>query len=143
MRYALVGGIGIPVNLLALALFLRLMGDAWYPLALALSFEISTTVNFFLNQLFTYHEQKNLSVLEWIKRALKAQMTSLSAQALTYVIALSLKYGLHMSPYIASVIGIVCAFFFNYAISNRYVFRPTPTVGQPLEQVTQATQATR
>ncbi len=102
MRYALVGGIGIPVNLLALALFLHLMGDAWYPLALALSFEISTTANFFLNQLFTYHEQKNLSVLEWVKRALKAQMTSLSAQALTYVIALSLKYGLHMSPYLAS-----------------------------------------
>ena len=52
VRYALVGGIGIPVNLLALALFLHLMGDAWYPLALALSFEISTTANFFLNQLF-------------------------------------------------------------------------------------------
>lgn len=136
MRYALVGGIGIPVNLLALALFLHLMGDAWYPLALAFSFEVSTTTNFFLNQLFTYHEQKNLSVLEWIKRALKAQMTSLSAQALTYVIALSLKYGLHMSPYLASVIGIVCAFFFNFAISNRYVFRPTQPVKQTYEQVT-------
>lgn len=136
VRYGLVGGFGIPVNLLALALFLHLMGDAWYPLALALSFEVSTTVNFFLNQLFTYHEQKNLSLLEWIKRALKAQMTSLSAQALTYVIALTLKYALHMSPYLASLIGIVCAFFFNYAISNRYVFRPTPTVAHTYESVT-------
>ena len=135
VRYALVGGFGIPVNLLALALFLRLMGDAWYPVALALSFEISTTVNFFLNQLFTYNEQKNLNLLEWIKRALKAQVTSLSAQALTYVIAITLKYGTHMSPYLASLIGIICAFFFNFFISNRFVFRPTAPVA-PVASVT-------
>src|SRR5438094_296669 len=48
VRYALVGGIGIPVNLLALALFLHLMGDRLYPLASACAFEVSTTVNFVL-----------------------------------------------------------------------------------------------
>ena len=31
VRYAFVGGIGIPVNLLALAGFLYLMGNALYP----------------------------------------------------------------------------------------------------------------
>ena len=46
VRYALVGGLGIPVNLLALALFLHLMGDRLYPLASACAFEVSTTVNF-------------------------------------------------------------------------------------------------
>ncbi len=37
VRYALVGGIGIPINLAALAVFLHVMGDSLYPLALACS----------------------------------------------------------------------------------------------------------
>jgi glycosyltransferase involved in cell wall biosynthesis/putative flippase GtrA len=124
VRYALVGGIGIPINLAALAVFLYLMGDRLYPLALACSFEVSTTVNFILNQLFTYHEQKHLHGWDWVKRALKAQMTSLSALAVTYIIALVFKYGVHVSPYVASTIGIVSAFFYNFIISKRLVFRP-------------------
>ena len=124
VRYALVGGIGIPINLAALAVFLRLMGDGLYPLALACSFEVSTTINFILNQLFTYSEQKHLHGWEWVKRALKAQVTSLSALAVTYVIALVFKYAVHVNPYMASATGIISAFFYNFLISRRLVFRP-------------------
>ena len=46
VRYGLVGGIGIPINLLALAGFLYLLGDALYHLALSCSFEVSTTNGF-------------------------------------------------------------------------------------------------
>src|ERR671935_2727822 len=98
VRYALVGGLGIPVNLLALALFLHLLGDRLYPLASACAFEVSTTVNFVLNQLYTYGEQKHLRGWEWPRRALTAQMASLSAPAMARAIALGLKYGLHLSP---------------------------------------------
>ena len=126
MRYALVGGIGIPVNLLALAIFLHLFGDGLYPLASACAFEVSTTVNFVLNQLFTYSEQKHLRGWDWPKRALKAQATSLSALAMTWAIGLALKYGLHVNPYLANAIGIVCSFAYNFTVSNRFVFRPPP-----------------
>src|SRR6266567_798266 len=77
VRYALVGGIGIPIHDGALFLFQHLMGDNLYPLALACAFEMSTIINFMLNQLYTYHEQKHLQGWNWIKRALKAQATSL------------------------------------------------------------------
>lgn len=127
VRYALVGGVGIPVNLLALAVFLHLMGDRLFPLASACSFEVSTTINFVLNQLFTYSDQKHLRGWDWPKRALKAQLTSLSALALSYVIVLALKYGLHLNPYMAQASGIIGSFFYNFAISNRLVFRPAPT----------------
>lgn len=129
VRYALVGGIGIPVNLLALAAFLHLFGDRLYPLASACAFEVSTTINFVLNQLFTYREQKHLRGWDWPKRALKAQVASLSALAIAYVIALALRYGLHASPYLANTGGIVCAFFYNFSIANRFVFRPAPVAG--------------
>ena len=128
VRYALVGGIGIPVNLLALAVFLRLFGEHLYPLASACAFEVSTTINFVLNQFFTYSEQKHLRGWDWPKRALRAQVASLSALAIAYVIALGLKYGLHASPYLANAGGIVCAFFYNFSIANRFVFRPAPVV---------------
>ena len=77
IRYGLVGGIGIPVNDLALLLFMSLM-HGFYPLASACAFEVSTTINFVLNQLFTYSEQ-HLSGWGWVRRAGKAQLTSLSA----------------------------------------------------------------
>jgi glycosyltransferase involved in cell wall biosynthesis/putative flippase GtrA len=124
LRYALVGGIGIPINLTALAVFLHALGDGLYPIALACSFEVSTTINFILNQFYTYGEQKHLRGLDWIRRALKAQATSASALLVTYVIALIFKYGVHVNPYVASTVGIVTAFFYNFLISKRFVFKP-------------------
>src|SRR5262249_10210715 len=47
-----------------------------------------------------------------------------SALALTYIIALVFKYVIQVNPYIASTIGIVSAFFYNFAVSKRFVFRP-------------------
>lgn len=128
MRYALVGGIGIPVNLLALALFLHLLGERLFPLASACAFEVSTTINFVLNQLYTYGDQKHLRGWGWPKRALKAQLASLSALAIAYVAALVLKYGLHVNPYLANTCGIASAFFYNFAIANHFVFRPAPAI---------------
>ncbi|QBD78627.1 GtrA family protein [Ktedonosporobacter rubrisoli] len=127
LRYALVGGLGIPIHLLALAFFLYIMGNGLYPLALAFAFEVSTNINFIFNQLYTYGEQKHLSIKAWITRAIKAQMASLSAQIITYFLALMLTSGLHLNPYLASTIGIVSVFFYNFAIAHRFVFRQVQT----------------
>ncbi len=129
-RYALVGGLGILVHDAVLFVFLHLMGAGLYPLASICTFEVSTTVNFVLNQLYTYGDQKHLRGWDWPKRALKAQLTSLSALAIAFVIGLALTFGLHLSPYVANDIGIVCAFIYNFRISNRFVFRPAPAVGE-------------
>ena len=130
VRYALVGGIGIPINLLAYAVFLRLMGARLDLLASACAFEVSTSVNFVLNQLYTYSDQKHLRGWDWPKRALKAQASSASALVLAFLIAQALKYGLHVNPYVAQTCGIAGSFFYNFAISNRFVFRPAPTAAQ-------------
>ena len=129
IRYGLVGGIGIPVNDLALLLFMSLM-HGFYPLASACAFEVSTTINFVLNQLFTYSEQsQHLSGWGWVRRAGKAQLTSLSALLLSYLVALAFVKFFHVNVYVANPIGIVVAFVYNYFISKRLVFRPpTPTI---------------
>ncbi len=135
VRYALVGGIGIPVNDLALAVFLYFMGNNLYVLALICSFEVSTTVNFILNQHFTYAEQRqHIRGWSWVRRALKAQVTSLSALVISILVAYSLTSLLHVNPYIASPVGIISAFTYNFFISKRFVFRPTQNV-EPEKQV--------
>jgi len=135
VRYALVGGIGIPINVLAYALFRLLLGVRLDPLDSALAFEVSTTINFVLNQLFTYSDQKHLRGWDWPRRALTAQAASLSALALSWAIAQGIKYvlegqGHHEGyiPYLAQAMGIVAVFVYNFSIANRFVFRPaSPT----------------
>ncbi len=132
VRYGFIGGICIPVHLLSLAVFLHLFGDKLYLVALVCTFEVSTTVNFILNQRFTYHEQPCLNPLGWVKRALKGQLTSLTSQTITFCVAVTFTYGLHQTPYLGSFVGIVSAFFLNYSLSKRFVFRSIPIV-KPIE----------
>jgi putative flippase GtrA len=123
VRYAMVGALGIPINNIALAIFLLLTHDAYW-ISLPLAFEVSTTINFVTNQLFTYSEQKHLRGWDWPKRALKAQITSGSATILSLAIAFALKYGLHLNSFVATDLGILASFFFNFTVSRRLVFRP-------------------
>jgi putative flippase GtrA len=123
IRFALVGLIGVPINLLLLALFLHVLGNRLYPLALVASWEISTTINFVLNQIYTYGEQ-NIHGWDWPKRAFKAQATNLSSQLVTFVGVLLLKEVAGVNPYLASLIGMAGAFLYNFVMSNRFVFLP-------------------
>src|SRR5258708_21865430 len=132
IRYGLVGGLGIPINNLALFIFLLLMGQRLYPLANACTFIVSNIINFVLNQLFTYREQiRGIRGWEWIRRFFKGQLTSLSATLITYLVALALVYFFTANKYLANDIGIVLAFVYNFFISNKLVFRPTTTPFTP------------
>ncbi len=143
VRYGLVGGLGIPINDLALFGFTFLFTPAFahgsiflYPVASACAFEVSNLINFVLNQLFTYREQvKHIHGWEWVRRAAKGQLTSLSALLVSYAAALLLVYGLRVNQYLANPAGIVIAFTYNFFISRYLVFRPTTSAASaPLEE---------
>lgn len=130
-RYALVGGIGIPINLVAYALFRHLFGEQLDFLASICSFEVSTTINFVLNQTFTYSEQTHLRGWDWPRRWAAAQTTSVSGLVLTVAIAQGLQHLLGVNPYLAQACGIIVTFFYNFVVSRRFVFRAGPaTMGQ-------------
>src|SRR5215469_17342318 len=124
MRFAAVGLICVPINLFLLAVFLHLLGESLYPVALVASFEISTTINFVVNQIYTYGERKPVRRWDWLTRALKLQVTNLSSQLVTFIAILLLKEQLGINPYIASLIGMAGAFLYNFIVSNRFVFLP-------------------
>lgn len=141
IRYGLVGGIGIPVQDGALFIFKLLFSglfltvnivlfghpfsaDLHYALASACAFEVSTTINFVLNQFFTYREQK-IRGWDWVRRAITAQITSSSALLLTFMIGLVLVYGFGVNEFIANPIGIIVVFIYNFFVSRKFVFRST------------------
>ncbi len=130
VRYSLVGGLGIPINIVALALFLSLMGDGLFPVASALAFEVGTMVKFVLNQLYTYGDQTGLRSWDWLRRAFKAQLASFSTFALQWAIAQGIKlllsgHGHHGSSFslLAQVAAIGIVFFYSFAVTDRFVFR--------------------
>ena len=119
-RFALVGMIGVPINLTLLWFFhgvLRLpIVPAWI-----CAFEPSTLLNFYVNQRFTYHEQTHVRGWDWPVRALKAQATSLTGLGVNAgAFAILLALGVHYLP--AGAIGIAAAFTMNFLIANRFVF---------------------
>lgn len=125
VRYGLVGGLGIPVNNLALALIEPVLGGVYW-LAAPCAFEIGTLLNFTLNQCYTYSDQTHLRGWDWPKRALKAQLSSVSAWGLALLIGCGLRYGLHVNDYVASDVGFACVFGVNFVLANRFVFTPVP-----------------
>lgn len=150
IRYGLVGGIGIPINDIALFCFLQLFNafsltvsfsllgrpisaDLHFAIASVCAFEVSNIINFVLNQFFTYSEQRqHIHGWEWVRRLAKGQLTSLSALLLSIVVALVLVYALHVNPYLANPAGIIVAFVYNFFISNKLVFRPMAPAMTPL-----------
>lgn len=130
VRFALVGGFGIPLNM---SLLWLLHAALHVPLVAAwvLAFEPSAMVNFYANQRFTYREQDHLRGWDWPKRALKAQASQLSGQTVNVLtFALALHLGLHYL--VADASGIVVAFSVNFLLANRFVFTPARGPVAPL-----------
>ena len=122
IRFALVGGVGIPINMGFLWLFYAAMGLPMKP-AWVLAFISSALINFYGNQRFTYHEQSHVRGWEWPMRAARAQLSSLSGllvNVLAFTLLMSL--GLHYLP--ADALGIVAAFGLNFLVSRRFVYTP-------------------
>lgn len=125
VRFALVGGLGIPMNMALLWFFHAVlhvpMAAAW-----VCAFEPSALVNFYANQRFTYGEQDHLRGWDWPKRALMAQASSLSGQVVNVLtFAALLHLGMHYLP--ADAAGIMAAFSVNFVLANRFVFTPART----------------
>ena len=127
VRFAFVGGFGIPLNMTFLWLFHSLLH---MPMVLAwiCAFEPSALINFYLNQRITYSEQRHVQGWEWIRRSFKAQVSQLSGQVVNVLVfAGLLLLGVHYLP--ADAAGIIAAFSANFLLANRYVFTPaTPVV---------------
>ncbi|MGH2388524.1 MAG: GtrA family protein [Chloroflexota bacterium] len=119
-RFALVGGIGVPINLALLWFFHGVLRMPIIP-AWICAFEPSSLLNFYLNQRFTYREQTHLRGWDWPVRALKAQATSLTGQVVNVMVFAAL-LALHVHYLPADTAGIATSCMVNFGIANQFVF---------------------
>jgi putative flippase GtrA len=91
--------------------------------AWAAAFECSALLNFYANQRFTYWEQTHVRGVEWLKRALRAQLSSISG-VLVNIGVFGLLLATHVQYLGADVAGIVAAFSINFLLANWFVFTP-------------------
>lgn len=122
IRFAIVGGAGVPISMAFLWLFYSSLHVSMKP-AWVLAFACSALINFYANQTFTFREQNHLRGWDWPVRAAKAQVSSLAGlivNASTF--SWLLHCGMHYLP--ADGAAILAAFSINFLLAKRFVYLP-------------------
>ncbi|MDB5059731.1 MAG: GtrA family protein [Chloroflexi bacterium] len=135
VRFALVGAVGIPVNVGLLWLFHKGL-HVQTIVAWLWAFELSALLNFYANQRFTYREQTHVRGKEWLKRAFRAQISS-SSGVLINAAVFGLLLGMGIRYLEADAGGIVASFFANFLIANRFVFTPARSAADATSRAVQ------
>jgi putative flippase GtrA len=125
LRFYFVGGVGIAVQMLALAM-LKSGFQLDYLLATALAVEISVVHNFLWHERFTWAERVTIG---WgsLRRLMTFNLTTGAVSILGNVVTMRLLVGQMRVPYLlANGIAIALCSLLNFAVSECYVFRRQP-----------------
>ena len=122
LKFNLVGGIGIGVQLVALA-FLRSMLRLDYLIATALAVETAVIHNFLWHERFTWADRRVERIAESILRLTKFNVSNgLVSLVGNLVIMLALVGGLGMNYVVANLIAVAVCSTVNFLLSDRFVF---------------------
>jgi putative flippase GtrA len=124
IKFAIVGGVGFPVNLGLCYLFKQVMG-IHYAVALFLAFIISMTINYIWNHYWTFRDSKEQNV-SLFKGWCKYTIISLPLDGTSYIIAITLKETLLNDYYygylMATALGIAIVVLIKYTAVKRIVW---------------------
>jgi putative flippase GtrA len=120
--FLFVGCLSALSNLIVIAVLSHVFAwSIWVESAIAT--EISLFVNFFLNNLLTFHDLPGVERRPWYLRLLRFHGAALIGNAVTVVISsLAVTY-LHLSPVISQTIAIFIAFILNFLMHRFWTFR--------------------
>ena len=122
LKFNLVGGIGIGVQLVALA-FLRSMLRLDYLIATALAVETAVIHNFLWHERFTWADRRVERIAESIIRLTKFNVSNgLVSLVGNLVIMRALVGGLGMNYVVANLIAVAVCSTVNFLLSDRFVF---------------------
>ncbi len=123
LKFNLVGGIGIGVQLAALWCFTRML-HCDYLVATALAVETAVLHNFLWHQRFTWADRIRNDWRDSLVRLLQFNLTNGFVSILGNLILMrSLVGGFHVRILIANLLSIACCSAANFLLSEMYVFR--------------------
>jgi putative flippase GtrA len=124
LKFAIVGGVGFPVNLGLCYLFKQVIG-LHYAVALLLAFIISMTINYIWNHYWTFIDSKkhNVSLFRgWCKYTI----ISLPLDGTSYIVAITFKEVLLNNYYygylMATALGIAIVALIKYIVVKKIVW---------------------
>ena len=126
LRFAIVGGIGVPINL-GILVALKEIGLN-YVIAVILATEIAMSINYLLNNYWTFNNRKKINKLKgWARYAL----ISLPFDGVSFALTVTLKETVLKDYYwgylMAAGAGLVCAAILRYIMVKRFVWRTDST----------------
>jgi len=120
-RFAIVGGMGVPINLGILVVLTEL--GLHYAAAVVLATEITMTINYLLNNYWTFSHRKINIFKGWAKYAL----VSLPFDGISFALTVTLKETLLDDYYwgylMAAGAGLLVAMILRYVTVKRFVWR--------------------
>lgn len=123
MKFNLVGGVGIAVQLLMLWLLTTCGMD--YMLATGLAVESAVLHNFVWHEHFTWADRRNGPVLQSVARLLRFNLSTGAVSIVGNLVLMRLLVGqAHLRPMLANMIAIAACSVLNFIVSDRWVFRP-------------------
>ncbi|HLY56396.1 MAG TPA: GtrA family protein [Stellaceae bacterium] len=122
MRFAMVGVIGLLVNMAAVRLYLVAFGDRPFSAAIA-AWPVAVTTTWWFNRQFTFRGHVRAPMLRQWAQFVVVNLSGAAASISTYeIMVLSIPLCRHF-PEIGVAAGAVAGLIFNYTFSQRYVFR--------------------
>lgn len=122
MKFNLVGGVGIAVQLLMLWLLTACgMG---YMLATALAVESAVLHNFIWHERFTWRDRRNGRLLQSAARLLRFNLSTGTVSIVGNLLLMRLLVGrAHARLMLANMIAIAACSVLNFIVSDKWVFR--------------------
>ena len=122
LKFNFVGGIGIGVQLAALAIFKSVL-HLDYLLATALAVETAVIHNFLWHERFTWADRPSLRVIHSLARLAKFNLSNgLVSLVGNVIIMRALVGGLEMNYVPANLIAVATCALVNFLLSDRFVF---------------------
>ena len=122
MKFNLVGGIGIAVQLLML--WLLTACGLGYMLATALAVESAVLHNFVWHERFTWVDRRNGHLFQSVNRLLRFNLSNGIISIVGNLLLMRVLVGqTHLRPILANMIAIAACSILNFIVSDRWVFR--------------------
>ena len=123
LKFNAVGGIGILVQLVTLALLTATL-HVDYLLATALAVEAAVIHNFLWHERFTWGDRADLTAGASLQRFLKFNLTTGAFSILGSLVFMRLFVGVvHLNAIVANLLTIASCSIVNFVVSDQYVFR--------------------
>jgi dolichol-phosphate mannosyltransferase len=123
IKFCVVGGSGIFVNIGIYVLLTRSMGMMYY-VAAPIAIELSILWNFLWNNIWTF-KKRNTSVI-WMTRLIRFHAVASLAGFSNYLILLGLIHLFNFWDVLANLIGIAFGTLINYSMNSLWTWRELP-----------------